>query len=92
MAGTSDIYTLKFKKSVQGDLKTIGREASQKIMEAIRKNLLPNPKAGKPLKGKGGTLWGYRVGDYRVIYTFNDNELYVLVVRVGHRKEAYRGV
>ncbi len=92
MAGTSDIFTLKFKKSVQGDLKRIGEEASQKIMEAIRKNLLPNPKAGKPLKGKGGTLWSYRVGDYRVIYTFNDNELYVLVIRVGHRKEVYGGV
>lgn len=92
MAGTSDIYTLKFKKSVQGDLKRIGREASLKIMEAIRKNLLPNPKAGKPLKGRGGTLWSYRVGDHRVIYTFNDNELYVLVIRVGHRKEVYGGV
>ncbi len=32
-------------------------------------------------------MWSYRVGDHRVIYTFNDNELYVLVIRVGHGKE-----
>lgn len=86
------MYTLKFKKSVQGDFKRIGKESAQRILETIRKNLLSNPKAGKPLKGKGGTLWSYRVGDYRIIYTFNDNELYVLVIRVGHRKEVYRGV
>ncbi len=86
------MYALKFKKSVQGDFKRIGEESAQRILETIRKNLLSNPKAGKPLKGKDGTLWSYRVGDYRIIYTFNDNELYVLVIRVGHRKEVYRGV
>lgn len=86
------MYSLKFKKSVQGDMKRIGKEATKKILQAIRKNLLPDPRAGKQLKGKDGILWSYRVGDYRIIYTFDDKELYVLVVRVGHRKEVYRGL
>jgi mRNA interferase RelE/StbE len=30
------------------------------------------------------------VGDYRVIYTFNDAELWILVVRIGHRRDVYR--
>jgi mRNA interferase RelE/StbE len=30
------------------------------------------------------------VGDYRVIYTIRDDELIVLVLRVGHRREVYR--
>jgi mRNA-degrading endonuclease RelE of RelBE toxin-antitoxin system len=77
---------LKFKRSVQGDLKKIGKETTREVMKEIRKNLLPNPKAGKPLKGKDGTLWSHRVGDHGIIYTFNDNELYVLVIRCRAQK------
>ena len=86
------MYTLKFKKSVQGDFKRIGIEAAKKILEAIRKELLSNPRSGKQLKGREGILWSYRIGDYRIIYTFDEKELFVLVVRVGHRKEVYRGI
>jgi mRNA interferase RelE/StbE len=85
-------YILKLKKSVQGDFKRIGRTVAKKIMEAIRKNLLFNPQAGKQLKGKDGILWSYRTGDYRIIYTYDNKELFVLVVRVGYRKEVYRGI
>lgn len=31
-----------------------------------------------------------RVGDYRIIYEIRDNVLIVLVLRIGHRREAYR--
>ncbi|HEV2933049.1 MAG TPA: type II toxin-antitoxin system RelE/ParE family toxin [Streptosporangiaceae bacterium] len=31
-----------------------------------------------------------RVGDYRVIYEVADEQLIILVVGVGHRREAYR--
>ena len=86
------MYALKFKKSVRGDFKRIGRQAAAKVMEAIRKELLVNPRSGKRLKGNDGVLWSHRVGDYRIIYTFGDKELVVLVVRVGHRKEVYKGI
>ena len=86
------MYALKFKRSVQGDLKRIGREAAGKVLDAIRKDLLIDPRAGKRLKGSEGTLWSYRVGDYRIIYTFSEEELVLLVVRVGHRREGYRGI
>jgi mRNA interferase RelE/StbE len=86
------MYTLKLKRSVQGDFNRIGQEAAKKILDVIRKDLLTNPIAGKRLKGKEGVLWSYRAGDYRIIYTFSDKELVLLVVRVGHRKEVYRGI
>ncbi|MGI6252553.1 MAG: type II toxin-antitoxin system RelE family toxin [Aminivibrio sp.] len=47
---------------------------------------------GKGLKGNLGNLWRYRVGDYRVICSINDEILLVLVVKIGHRREVYRGV
>ncbi|MEO5341305.1 MAG: type II toxin-antitoxin system RelE/ParE family toxin [Magnetococcus sp. MYC-9] len=34
-------------------------------------------------------IWRIRLGDYRVIYTIEDNQLVVLIVRVGHRREVY---
>ena len=38
----------------------------------------------------GADLWRIRMGDYRVVYSIEDAQLIVLVVRVGHRREVYR--
>ena len=35
-------------------------------------------------------LYRIRVGDYRIIYEIQDEILAVLIVGVGHRREAYR--
>lgn len=37
-------------------------------------------------------LYRIRVGEYRVIYTVEEGRLTVLIVRIGHRREVYRGV
>jgi len=83
-------YRLFFKKSVKKDLKRLGQEIARRILKEIRTKLLPYPRIGKPLKGKDGVLWSFRAGDYRVIYTFSDKDLIVLVIRIGHRREIYR--
>lgn len=49
----------------------------------------PRPHGCVKLKGEDD-LWRIRVGDYRVIYAIEDEELVVLVVRVAHRKDVYR--
>ncbi len=84
------MYKLKFKKSVAKDLKKIGEENSQRIMKKIREKLLLNPELGKPLKGYYGELWSYRVADFRILYTFSVEELFIMVIRIGHRKEVYK--
>ena len=83
-------YRLFFKKSVKRDLKRLGQEIARRILKEIREKLLPDPRIGKPLKNKDGVLWSFRAGDYRVIYTFSDKDLIVLVIRVGRRREIYR--
>ncbi|MDK8450325.1 type II toxin-antitoxin system RelE family toxin [Corynebacterium mastitidis] len=35
-------------------------------------------------------MWRYRVGDYRVVVAFQREEVVILAVDVGHRKEMYR--
>lgn len=46
---------------------------------------------GEALKGsKLGEFWKYRVGDWRIIASIEDDALRILVVRIGHRREVYR--
>ena len=49
----------------------------------------PRPPAATRLVGGAGE-WRIRTGDYRVIYEIHDDELLVLVLRVGHRRDIYR--
>jgi len=51
----------------------------------------PRPPGCVKLTG-ADDLWRIRVGQYRVVYTIRDDELLVLVVRVAHRRDVYRGL
>lgn len=48
----------------------------------------PRPPASRPLTGRAG--FRLRTGDYRILYTVEDDVLTVLVVAVGHRRDVYR--
>lgn len=49
----------------------------------------PRPPAATRLVGGAGE-WRVRTGDYRIVYEIKDDELIVLVLRVGHRRDIYR--
>lgn len=49
----------------------------------------PRPPAATRLVGGSGE-WRVRTGDYRIVYEIEDDQLLVLVLRVGHRREIYR--
>lgn len=49
----------------------------------------PRPPAARALQGRPGMR--VRVGNYRIIYTIEDDILLVVVVTLGHRKDVYRG-
>ncbi len=48
----------------------------------------PRPPTARALQGRPGLR--VRVGDYRIIYTIDDDVLLVVVVALGHRREIYR--
>ena len=48
----------------------------------------PRPRGAKKLSGR--EEYRLRVGDYRLLYTINDQALVVSIVAVGHRGEVYR--
>ena len=45
---------------------------------------------GEALAGNLASLWRWRIGDYRVIARIEDERVLILIVRVAHRREAYR--
>jgi len=81
--------SIKWDRRALKELKAIARDQHAKIFSAISA-LRENPLQGRALSGKWKGLRRLRVGNYRVIYGFDGQELLISVIRVGHRREVYR--
>ncbi|SFV87405.1 RelE/StbE replicon stabilization toxin [hydrothermal vent metagenome] len=84
------MYKLSFDDKVVKDLKKIDRTWQSKILKLIKTKLVENPYLGKRLVGNLSPYYRYRVGDYRVLYSINDEEVRVFVVKIKHRKNVYK--
>ena len=82
-------YSIRIKRSAARELQRIPARDRSRIMEAVDR-LADDPMNGSPLKGGFRGIRRLRAGDYRVLYEVQDAALIVLVVRVAHRREAYR--
>lgn len=85
-------WKIEFDAAAAKDLKKLPQAEQKKILKAIRHiTELPAPRAaGKALKGSFGTLWRYRMGNYRIICKIEDSIFVILVVAIGHRKDIYK--
>ena len=82
-------YKIYFKKSVEKDLKVIPKKDLVKILERIEA-LAENPRPPGCEKLSGQQKYRLRQGRYRILYSVQDDELTIWVVKVGHRKDIYR--
>jgi mRNA interferase RelE/StbE len=82
-------YSLFFKASVDKDFQSILRADARKIMLRIS-TLAENPRPAGCEKLTGQERYRIRQGRYRIVYSIQDKELTVWVVRIGHRKDVYR--
>ena len=81
-------YSLQIKRSAAKALAKITKTDRIRLVEAIDR-LREEPNAGGVLKGEFAGLRRLRVGSYRIIYEVIDEQLVVLVIRVGYRREVY---
>lgn len=82
-------YEIYFKASVEKDFRAIPKKDLRKIIsriEALSKD--PRPPGHEKLTGQ--ERYRVRQGLYRIIYSIQDKELTIWVVKVGHRKNVYR--
>ncbi|MGP1459234.1 MAG: type II toxin-antitoxin system RelE family toxin [Treponema sp.] len=74
------------------DFKKLDRYVQRIIKAWIVKNLAycENPRAhGKSLTENLKGLWRYRIGDYRLLCEIQDDNLVILALSVGHRRDIY---
>lgn len=88
-------WQIEFDESAKKDLEKLDRQIAKRITSFMRErvSVLNDPRSiGEALKGsKLGNFWKYRVGDFRIIASIEDGALRVLVVKIGNRREVYRG-
>lgn len=84
-------YKVFFKKSVEKDFKSIPKKELLRILIKIE-SLQDNPRPVGSQKLTGQERYRIRQGRYRIVYSIQDYELTVWVVKVGHRKEIYKKI
>jgi mRNA interferase RelE/StbE len=86
-------WTVEFDPRALNELEKLDRIAQKRIVRFLEERIpsRANPRdLGKALSRDKAGMWRYRVGDYRVICHIKDQAETVLVLRIAHRREAYR--
>ena len=61
------------------------------VIDLLTTTLVQQPRRiGKPLRGELAGIWAARRGTYRVLFRIRDEPREVIVLRIEHRKDAYR--
>lgn len=86
-------YKVRIKRSAAKEIEAIAvkRDRQRVVKKIASLGADPRPSGCEKLAGKSD-LYRVRVGQYRVLYAIEDAIRVVLVVKVGHRREVYRGV
>jgi len=82
-------YSIFFRKSVSKDLETVPKKDVERIISRI-KSLADNPCPPGHEKLSGEERYRVRQGNYRIVYSIQDDERTVWIVKVGHRSKIYR--
>lgn len=86
------VWRVEFDRDAARELRKLGDAAERQVLRYLRERIATsdNPRRfGRALTRDLKGLWRYRVGDYRIVASIEDNRFIVLVVAVGHRREVY---
>jgi mRNA interferase RelE/StbE len=83
-------YHIAIANSAKRDMRRLDSSLQQRIairLQVLRNN--PRPSGVKKSRGRENE-WRIRVGDCRIIYEIDDDERLIVILRIKHRREAYR--
>jgi len=86
-------WKIDFSPTALKQLDKLDKPIANRILRFLRERVegLDDPRTiGARLQGTLSEFWKYRVGDYRLICSLQDDRLVVLVLRIGHRSEIYK--
>lgn len=83
------MYEIVFARSARKELQALPQAMAERVLKKVESLAArPRPPGCKKLRGHSN-LWRIRVGEYRVVYTIDDEKSVVDVSVVRHRSEAY---
>jgi mRNA interferase RelE/StbE len=87
------VWRVEFHRAAVSDLRKLGPDGERRVLRYLRERIASSNdprRFGHALTGDRKGLWRYRVRDYRIVASIEDDHLVVLVVTVGHRRQVYR--
>lgn len=85
-------YDVKLSERFKKEFRKLDKYTQKLLRAWINKNLVncTDPRQhGKGLTANRSGQWRYRIGDYRLLCEIIDNELIILALSVGHRRDIY---
>ncbi len=83
-------YTIRFTPRARRDFSALETVLQQRLSQHIDR-LAENPfPAGAKRLHTEEPYYRIRVGDYRIVYQVDSQQLIVIVIKIGHRKDVYR--
>jgi len=83
-------YLITFARSARKELQTLDGKLVNRIFPKIENlSIEPRPAGCRKLAGNKH-LWRLRVGDYRIVYSIDDDKNLVDIIAVRDRKDAYK--
>ena len=84
-------WKIEFSKKAAKEFRNLEQKVQSRIKKAVLEKLSVSPKSYLiPLVGDKAGFYKFRVGDYRLLCSKEDNIFYILVVKIKHRKEVYK--
>lgn len=81
-------YRILYTEEAARRIGKLDKTVKERVGKAIKK-LSEQPELGKRLTGLLSDRWSYRVGDRRILYKVKKNEVLILILTVGHRRDVY---
>lgn len=87
----SDGYSVVIEPAAWDAIMRLPRRDQERVLTAIEGlEISPRPSGVKKLEG-AHNLYRVRSGDYRIIYSIEDGQLVVIIIKVGNRRDVYKG-
>ena len=84
------VYTVLLRPAADRDHRSLPPDVRERITQTLLSlEADPRPSGAVKLTGQHDR-WRVRAGDYRIIYQVDDPMHQVLIIRIAHRREAYR--
>lgn len=85
-------YRVLIKPSAKKELVAVSTKKDRQRLVSRIQRLADEPRPPGCQKLSGHDRYRVRQGQYRIVYEIRDNELIVVVIKVGHRRDVYRAL